>query len=187
MFIESPKRRRRGFSLVEVLVAMALLGTVLLGIMTLFVFGRKNVYSGKQMTEAIAMGTQVMETLTALDRDGIKAAFGLPDGAGASVGPINGVTYANSFLRTTSSIGTGEDTRGWLARWNTELTTNNKFKDGVVSIVFTPVKDGASPPNDPPQFSTGTVIRIRVVVTWNEGSRHRGIFMDAVKVDRSID
>ena len=55
----------------EVLIAMALLGVVMISIMALFVAGRKNVYSGKQMTNAMAIGTRVMEDLAPLSKSDI--------------------------------------------------------------------------------------------------------------------
>ena len=58
-------RSERGFNLVEVLIAMALLGTVLMTILTLFYMGRRNVYSGKQTSVAVSIASHAMEDLSA--------------------------------------------------------------------------------------------------------------------------
>ena len=55
------RESERGYNLIEVIIATALMGTVVLSIMCLFYFGRQNVYSGKELSEATAMGTHVLE------------------------------------------------------------------------------------------------------------------------------
>src|SRR6267378_935288 len=71
-----------GYNLIEVIVATALLGIVSITIFTLFVMGRRNVYSGKQASQAIAIGTQVMEDLAPLNKQMVyNGAFGIADNA----------------------------------------------------------------------------------------------------------
>jgi len=60
------RRREGGFNLIEVLIAMALLSTVLLSVVTLFFMGRSNVYSGKQLTRATAVSVHANEDIAAL-------------------------------------------------------------------------------------------------------------------------
>jgi len=62
------RRRQAGYNLVEVLLAMAMLGVVTISIFTLFFMGRRNVYSGKQTSQAIAIATEVIEDLQPLNR-----------------------------------------------------------------------------------------------------------------------
>jgi len=171
-------KRQRGFNLIEVLIAMALLGVVLVSIVALFYSGRRNVYSGKQMTQAVATGTRVMETIAPMDKSAMIAAFGLPAGAGTAV-PVAGTTYNNSFLRTTDD--TSVDPKGYLLLWKNELIDNNKFAQGNISLVFTPTAD---PTNTPAQLGTATVVRVRTIVSWVEGRRNRTVTLDAVKVQR---
>jgi len=57
------KRNQSGYSLIEVLIAIAITSVVLLTVVTLFYMGRRNVYSGKQMTYAVSVGTRVLEDL----------------------------------------------------------------------------------------------------------------------------
>lgn len=175
------RRGERGFNLIEVIIAMALLSVVIISIMGLFVMGRKNVYSGKQMTQAVTVGNRVMETMSALDRPAIVTAFGLPTtGAGASV-TVNGVTYANSFLRQTTNITGTNDVKGYLLTWRNDLTNNKRFNSGVVSLIFTPTLDTT---NNPAQMGTCSGLRVRAVVTWREGLRNRNVTLDTVKIFR---
>lgn len=176
------RETQRGYSLVEVLLAMALLGAVLMSIMALFVFGRKNVYSGKQMTQAVTLANQVMETMSGMDKTGIVAAFGLPSTVG-SAQTVAGVSYANSFLRTTSDITTTTDPSGYLQIWKDDIVNNNRFSNGVVSVVVTPLFDSDST-HTTPQMGTATMIRVRAIVTWTEGRRSRQVSLDSVKVYR---
>lgn len=172
----------RGYNLVEVLIAMALLGTVVMSIMGLFYFGRRNVYSGKEMTEAVAMGTQVLEDLNAMTKAGVVAAFALPATTAGTSNTVGGQTFPNSFVRTTTAISATTDPNGYLARYQNEIVNNKKFQNGVVTLVFTPNLDAV---NSPAQLGTATVVQTRVFVTWGEAVRQRQITMDVVKVDHS--
>lgn len=172
----------RGYNLVEVLIAMALLGTVLMSIMGLFYFGRRNVYSGKEMTEAVAVATHVREDLSAMTKAAAMAAFSLPLTTAGTSNTVAGQTFPNSFVRTTTSISLATDPNGYLARWQTEMVNDNKFQNGVVTLVFTPDKDAI---NSPAQLGTATVVRIRAFVTWGEAVRQRQVVLDMVKLDHS--
>src|SRR6059036_577393 len=72
-------RKQSGYSLVEVLIAMAITSVVLLTVVTLFYMGQRNVYSGKQMTYAVSVGTRVMEDLSTMTNQDVLTAFGVTD------------------------------------------------------------------------------------------------------------
>ena len=175
------RNRESGYSLIEVLIAMALMGTVVMSIMGLFYFGRRNVYSGKEMTEAVAVGTHVLEDYNTMTKSGMVAAFALPTTVAGTTITVGGQTFANSFLRDTNTISAATDPKGFLQRWHDEMVNNNKFQNGVVSIVFTPTADGT---NSPAQMGTATVVKIRVFVTWGEAVRQRQVVLDTVKIER---
>lgn len=177
-------RRERGYNLVEVLLAMALLGTVLISIMALFYFGRRNVYSGKQMTNAVAVATHVLEDLNSLNKSQLVAAFNLGSATTGTSNTVGGQTFDNSFVRTTTNIvtgSTGNDPSGFLTRWRNEIIDNNKFQDGVVTLVMVPDKDAT---NSPAQLDTSTMVKCRVFVMWNEAARQRQVTVDALKIER---
>lgn len=186
-------QRQGGYNLVEVLLAMAMLGVVTISIFTLFFMGRRNVYSGKQTSQAIAIATEVTEDLQPLNRQmlyggafGILAnstgnAFTIP---AAQAGGVS-YTYANSSIRSTDTafiaspptdIGTQNTPPGLLTKWGGLL--GNKLTRGSVTVVMTPDKD---PTNTPPQFGTAQLLRVRVFVRWLESGRQREVVLDTVK------
>jgi prepilin-type N-terminal cleavage/methylation domain-containing protein len=177
-------KREGGYSLIETLIAMAILGSVLMGILSLFFFGRKNVYSGKQMTRAVAVGTRVMEDLTVLTREDMERGFALSTAgtpATLTTVPLAGKSYTDSILRDTTMTATSIDVDGYLARWNA-LVAQQNFTSGRVSLVITPVDPRIAPTI--PTLITAPIYRVRVVVEWNEEARRRSIVFDTTKLDR---
>jgi len=181
-------RRQQGFSLVEVLIAMAILGVILVAIMSLFVMGRRNVYSGKQTTRAIALGNRVLEDMSLLTkRDIYNGAFGIADSAtGASI-TLMGTTYTNARIRSTDPAViaspptdiTTDATGGPLFRskWVTQLGTDLGAQ-GSVTLIMQPLNDST---NNPAQFGTAQLLRLTVVIIWNEAKRQRNIVLTSVK------
>ena len=101
----------RGYSLVEMLVAIALTGVVVLSILTLFSLARSNVYAGRQMTHAISVGTRIMEDLSGLPLADVYSAFNITDTtalAPVTVAPASlpESTYTDSIVRSTTSLTT---------------------------------------------------------------------------------
>src|SRR5438445_8149233 len=92
------KPRQRGYSLVEVLIALAITSVVLLTVVTLFYMGRRNVYSGKQMTYAVSTGTRALEDVSQMTLQDVLDAFGISARAALPTGnccTVNGVPYTN--------------------------------------------------------------------------------------------
>src|SRR5256885_1195137 len=111
------RRRVRGYSLIEVLIAMGLLSTVLLVIVTLFFMARSNVYSGKQTTHAVAVGTRIMEDLSSMSVPTVYSTFSITDTTGlgtvtAQPAVLPQSSYDTSILRSTSSVATAGTCRG---------------------------------------------------------------------------
>src|SRR5215213_3018792 len=97
------RRHERGFNLIEMIVASAILGTVALSVASLFVMGRRNVYSGKEMTAAVSMATRVSEDLSGMTLPEIYSAFGVP----ITTTPMSGtVTIDSSGSKATLSDNT---------------------------------------------------------------------------------
>ena len=81
-------RTQAGYNLVEVIIALAVFGVVAMTIFTLFVMGRRNVYSGKQASQAVAVGTQVLEDIGPLNKRMLyNGAFGIADTDDTSIDP----------------------------------------------------------------------------------------------------
>jgi len=172
-----PLGAERGYSLIETLIAMAILATVLMSVLALFVWGRKNVYSGRQMTRAVSVGTRVMEDLSALTRENVQDGFNLSGATPATV-TVGGVEYTNSVIRLSSD--TTNDTFGYLARWHNLMRQQN-FSRGLITLVITPVDPTAV---GAASITLSPIYRVRVYVQWNEEARRRSIILDTTKVDR---
>ncbi len=189
----SRKSSSAGFNLVEVLIAVAILGVVIISIFTLFVMGRRNIYSGKQTSQAIAIGTGVLEDLQPYNKKMIYGgAFGIADNATGSnftlprVSGVTAMSFTNSRIRSTNAtiiasapgdISTENTPPGFLTKWAADLGT--KLGPGSsVTVVLTPDQDLT---NNPAQFATSQLLRVRVVVRWNETNRPREAVWDTVK------
>jgi hypothetical protein len=181
------KRRRTrseyGYNLVEMLIAMAMLGTVLLSVLTLFYFGRGNVYSGKQMTSAVSIGNDVMEDLSPLTVTQLEAAlnFELDGGTPTALvtNTVNGVAYANSILRTTDAVGADSAPPDFLDTWSAMIqgatnswTLSTAYAVGTVvapdtatGLLYKATTAGISGPT-PPTFPTaaGSTVSDNTVV-----------------------
>ena len=191
------RRHERGFNLIEMIVATAILGTVALSVASLFVMGRRNVYSGKEMTAAVSMATRVSEDLSGMTIQEIYTAFGIPITTTAMSGTVTVDTtapkstlsdnsYAASIIRRSSDVlvttAGGNDTGSFLTRWKNEMDQNLKFANGVVSIVITP--RNPDPVGSALSLSSATVVRIRTLVRWTEENRPRQLIVDTLKTDR---
>jgi prepilin-type N-terminal cleavage/methylation domain-containing protein len=191
------KNHQRGYNLVELLVAIAILGVVLLSVLSLFVWGRKNVHSGKQMTTAISIGTRIMEDLAPLTKEDIyKGLFTVADTSTGNTFKFGNPEreYKNAHIRSTSAtigvtptqsdISTESTASGapqFLKNaWKTQLqdaSGKGLLDDGAVSIIMIP-KAGST---TPAQFSNASLMQVRVVVSWVENRRRREVILDSVK------
>ena len=190
------KHSQRGYNLIELLVAIAILGVVMLSILSLFVWGRKNVYSGKQMTTAIAVGTRVLEDLQPLtkadiydglfditdDSTGANIKFGKPEREyrNAAIRSTKAWTgYTN--IQTQNATGPLFLTKAWKDQLEETLsdgtTKRPRLDDGAVTIIMMPRADTVTPE----KFGTASVMQVRVVVSWLENRRHREVILDTVK------
>jgi prepilin-type N-terminal cleavage/methylation domain-containing protein len=176
------RRLERGYNLVEVLIAMALLGTVLMSILTLFVFGRRNVYSGKQLTKATSVTTQVLEDLQPLSLDTLYTNFSIPANQALTASTtIAGQTYTNVIIRSTADLSKDLATGPkYLTRWKA-LIPASALENGKVTMVLIPdnIKTAGSP-------TTAAIMRIRVITEWEEGRRARNVTADVVKFNRTF-
>lgn len=203
------KKRQTGYSLVEVLIALAITSVVLLTVVTLFYMGRRNVYSGKQMTYAVSVGTRVLEDLSNAVSTDVLTAYNITDATATGNVTVNGVTYAGSLLRdTTGCTGTAppytctNDTGGYLASYKDLVTAaavmgsggtntleHGKLSNAVVGLILTPRSPANLPvvncPSGNCPWTTARFLKIRVFIQWDEAQNRRRIaFFDTTKVNR---
>ena len=194
------KARQQGYSLIEVLVAIAITSVVLLTVLTLFYMGRRNVYSGKQTTYANSIGTRMLEDLSAMSADDLIAAFVIDDNtplstvtlsnvSGASGGKID---FTNSILRNTDTISstteawtsTAGPADGYLTNWKKYLDPT-KLTGATVGIIITPRAPTNLVNGQPCQcpVTTAQFTKVRVYIAWDEAAnRRRYAFFDTTKV-----
>ncbi|MGH9456755.1 MAG: type IV pilus modification PilV family protein [Thermoanaerobaculia bacterium] len=165
-----------GYNLVEVLVAMGLLASVLISIVTLFVMGRKNVYSGKQMTRAVSVATSVNEDLIPLNPARTWEAFGIDASDSVSDQLVHGVTYEDAILRSTDDL--SDDVEGYLARW-LDLIPQQRLADARVTLILQPRELV-----DSSDVTTARLIQIKIIVEWDEARRHRSVVLESAKLNR---
>lgn len=200
------QRTQSGYSLVEVLIALAITSIVLLTVVTLFYMGRRNVYSGKQMTYAVSVGTRIMEDLSAMSASDLLTNFNVDNSTSMSSVTISGIapgavsgtqTIANSAKRdTTSCVVNGapppaftctDDTAQYLSKWR-NLIDQSKLTNAEVGLVLTPrspANTASICPNPPCPWTTARFIKVRAYVSWEEAANRRRIaIFDTTKVNR---
>jgi prepilin-type N-terminal cleavage/methylation domain-containing protein len=177
------RKIERGYSLVEVLIAMAILGTVLMSIITLFMFGRRNVYSGRQMTRATSVATHVVEDLNPMSPDQLYTNFKIigttPIAATATVADM---TYTNAIVRRLSDFSGTDAGLVYFNRW-TQLIPATLMQNGQVTLIIMPRDMPATSAANP---TTSRRVLVRGVVEWQEASRRRQVFIDTVKLNRQF-
>ena len=200
------KRTQSGYSLVEVLIAMAITSIVLLTVVTLFYMGRRNVYSGKQMTYAVSVGTRMLEDLSAMSATDLLSNFNIDNTttvgnvtvSGIAPGAAGGTqTIASSVKRDTSScVANGspppafnctDDVNQYLSKWR-NLIDASKLTNAEAGLILTPRSPANTPalcPNPPCPWTTARFIKVRAYVAWEEAKNRRRIaIFDTTKVNR---
>ena len=171
----------RGYNLIELLIAMALLGTILLSVVALFAFGRRNVYSGKQLTKATAVTTQAIEDLQGLNVTTFNTQFSVLSTEKPGDVKVAGITYKDALMRSTADLSKDyADGPKYLTRWKDKIPAS-AMADGKVTLVIMPSQMFTA--NDP---TTAAVVRLRVITEWKEERRERNVTADLVKFNRAF-
>ena len=157
----------RGFSLVEVLVAMGLLTAVSLGVAQLFALSARNNLTAKGQTSTTAMAEQKMEQLRALTWGFDLAGQGLPltdtttnlavtppqhNGTGLNPSPADALERNTAgfvdFLGASGQwVGTGSTPPGaavYIRRWSITPLPTNPNNSIVIQVLVTPVASEAA-------------------------------------------
>ena len=154
------RRDDRGFSLIEVVVALGLLAVVLLSIAGLFIVGGRQVKSGRTATEALAVSRGVIEQI---NKWGFKQTYQLFGVDGS----------ATSYTFDTRTI-TDPPTTG-MAKWQDQLDEVIPGSHGEIFIES--LANGT-----PPALEDTRAIRVVVTVFWTEGLRQRRVQLGTVRM-----
>jgi|SRR5436305_1198138 len=174
------RTKQQGYSLVEVLIAVAITSFVLLTVVTLFYMGRRNVYSGKEMTYAVSVGTRMLEDLSSMTTNDLSTNFAIPDGTTLGPVTVGDTTYTDSVARDTTMAGTTSDPGQFLTNWKAMLGSS-KVANGTAGLVITPRLPTVANQN----ITTAQTIKVRVWVQWSEGTRRRTVFFDTTRFNNS--
>lgn len=139
-----------GYSLVEIILALGLLGAVMVAISSMFVLGGQSVRSGREMTEAISVAQDIVEEIKTFSFRTTYSFFGGTD-------TDTGVTSDSSVP--------GDPADQW------QPGIDSKLYQGKALIQITPMGG----PDTPPQLSSADYIRVLVTVQWSEGARTRSV------------
>jgi len=150
------RRADRGFSLVEVILALGLLATVLISIAGLFILGGSQVRSGRSSSEALSVARAILEEMEGWRFPDLYERWGV-DGAAASY---------RIDTRTNAAA----------TRWQTELDSMLRGAYGMVEIT------SLGPGSSPPPLNRTRAIRVVVTVHWDDGGRHRKIELGTVRL-----
>jgi prepilin-type N-terminal cleavage/methylation domain-containing protein len=177
--IDVQSRRERGFSLAEVLVAVALLAVILLALFGLVSAGVRRAYSGKKMTEASVLAQHVLERSNVYEP---QALLGLATADYATTTTPVSKTWIRGATTTPAAEATSntnaierDEIRNLLV--NADLPVDAAHP-ATLSITATPLPEGAGK-----NFADCSMVRIVVDLDWYElGTRHRTVRLQALNL-----
>ena len=154
------KRDQRGFTLLENMIAIAVLGIGVLAIGAMQMTATRNNTLSKDLTQGVALAQQQVEQIMAWDFDDVR----LIDGDGANTG-----------------TGGLDDNPNALDPMNQqepdERHPNNPFQGNGVAQVYNVYWNVA---DDHPVNNVKT---IRVIVTWNDKGLWKNVSVDYIKAE----
>jgi len=146
----------KGFSLIEVTLALGLLATVLISIATLFILGGKQVHQGKSTTSATALTHTIMERIDQLPYTDTYTYFG--------------GTAATASMAV-DTVTTGNNANQWQSEIMSRLGPS-----GHALIQVTPL-GSASPLN----MGSGSALQVKISVVWRELGRNRTVALQTIR------
>jgi prepilin-type N-terminal cleavage/methylation domain-containing protein len=152
--------RQQGFSLIEVLVSLGLLAGVMVAVSSLFIFGGKEVKSGKQMTSAYSIGHDILEEMDRMTYTQAYMYF-----KPSAVNPDTATTY------TVDSYTSGPPTSSYQAN------IDSKLYNGKASIKV----EGIDTAGTAVALTSAIGLRVTVSVEWDEGVNHRYLNLRSVR------
>ena len=144
-----------GFNLVEVMLAMALLGSVLLSIFGMFAYGTRQTDRARSHTLALSVARDIIEEMTGWPHRQTWEALGM-DG-------------------TLTSDTVDSRDAGYAEKWQPLI--DQELNDGWAEIRVEPVG-----PWSPPALQDAIALRMTVTVSWNELGIDRSIRLCSVRM-----
>lgn len=166
----------RGFSLSEVLVAVALLSVILLAMFGLVTSGVRRAYGGKKMTEATILAQSVMERANIVAPQDLLSAAGTDTTAtrvwtkpGPAVGSVTPAAEAGGTVPM-------DERNAWRALLDNSGLPTAATKPATLTVTLTALPAGRT-------FATAAAVRIVVNVGWAEyGTRDRVVQVQTLNI-----
>jgi prepilin-type N-terminal cleavage/methylation domain-containing protein len=153
-----PQRTRhhdaRGFSLIEVIIAIGVLAGLLLSVATMFILGGRQLKTGKTITQASALVQDIMEEFDRASFTGLYTTLG---------------AASTDSTRTVLSTTGGSPIQAWQSE------VQRKLNNGVATVTIDAVGPGT------PNFGTAAGIRLTVDVSWNELGQPHSVRMSTLR------
>ena len=148
-------------SMVEVLIALGIMAGVLISVASLFVLGGQRVKGGRDMTQALAVASDILEELNNVGGNTLPETLDTccPGGCDTSTG-----CTVDSRTDTYAST----EWQPWI---------DQELYQGYAEITLTPVGGSTSPPD----FSSSEGLRLSVEIFWAEGTSQRSVVQETVK------
>jgi type II secretory pathway pseudopilin PulG len=151
------RKYERGLSLIEVILALGLLGGVLISIAGMFILSERQVKSGKTATQALAVARTITEEISGWGFRQTYQVFG-SDGT------------ATSYLYDTQ-------VNSYAAKWQTMLDDSLELgSSATILVASVPPTGGVAP-----ALNAARAIRVTVTVSWAEGDRNRQVRVMTVR------
>jgi prepilin-type N-terminal cleavage/methylation domain-containing protein len=169
----SISKRARGFSLIEVLVAVALLAVILLALFSLVSMGVQRAYSGKKMTQATIIAQAAMERANVYEAHTLLGAAATATTATQTWTRTKTATNPPAVSGTSAEALVRDAWRKLLA--DADLPVYNDLP-ATLTVTMTPMPAGTT-------FATATMERIEVLLVWYEwGTRKRQVRLQALNL-----
>jgi Tfp pilus assembly protein PilV len=151
-----PAGRERGFSLIEVTLALGLLAAVLVSIASLFILGGKQVHDGKTTTSATSLSHTIMERIDQLPYFEVYNYFG-------------GTTASTSLSVSTNTVGNNAN------QWQAEITS--RLGPGASGTIAVTPLGSASPLN----MGNAQALQVKVTVNYTELGRPKNVALQTIR------
>ena len=174
----SPAARGRseGFSLVELLVATAITGMVLVSVCTLYAMARAQVKAARLTTVAAAVGEDILSELTEFPRPQVHRFL---DTASTATSATWSSDQADPAYATTGAIAAAQYLE-MLESWRSAV--EESLPAGQVLLIAEPFENRPSG-GDPgtSTFASARFVRLELTVSWSDAGRVRRVTYDRLK------
>ena len=148
-------RSESGFSLIEVVIALALLAAVLLTISGLFIQGSQSVNTGRDLTEATSLATDILEQM---DKWGFTQLY---------------TNFGGTISTTSLSVTTTPTNAANTALNSVHQKITSRLPNSSATIDVTPL-GGAN-------FGVAKGIRVKVTINWTLKLKSRSVALETVR------